>query len=269
MKKTVLSLICILVNLAVFSQIKTDTVYVSTTSTAYLAFPDEPNIVEIGNKALYVSAIDGKTVFIKAKVENAAPSTYMVKVGDNYYLGVIQFKSNPTKMLYDFRNIEINVTTTTTVKAIVNPKEKPALDTAKMEIKNDLISFKAAGRSRYKTFGTLENGVYFGLSDLSHNSKASFVKMKLSNQSSVAYVVDHVTFEIYENKVIARNELTILIEDCPRQVGGKEEGYMYFALPLLSIPENCEVKVTLRERNGLRTISCYIPAKVISQSSTF
>lgn len=261
---------CVLLFLpGAFAQVKTDTIYVSDQATAFLVFPEEPNICVIDLKSQYTATIDSKSVLMKARDKNTAPSKFTIKVGDVYYQGIVMYKESPAVTFHDYRNIEVVATTTTTVKATVNPKKPDALDTARMQVKGDLNSFKVSAVDKYKTVGTLDNSVYFALSDLRHNSKASFVKLKLSNQSAVAYQIDHITFEIYENKVVSRNEIQILIEDCPRQVASKEVGYMYFALPLLSLPEACELKITLREKNGLRTITLFVPNQVITKSATF
>ena len=267
MNKIILIAIIILSGLSGNAQIVSDTIFVSETS--YAVFPQDVDIADVGDKTQFVAAVEGKTVFFKAKSENAKTTTYLIKMGDDYFTGYLVYKKSNQKPLYDFRNIETKIITTTKTETVINPKKTEAIDTVKLQLKNELSAFRVAASNRYKTIGTFENSLYFALSDLRHNSKASYIKLKLSNQSSVAYVIDHITFEIYEGKTVFRNEVEIFVEDCPRQISGKEDGYMYFALPLLSIPENCELKVTLRERGGLRTITFYIPSKTISSSATF
>lgn len=272
MQKILFSILTLLVSLSGLSQIKTDSVYVSTTQTAYLVFPEQVDLVDIGNHSQYISTVDGKTVFLKAKSTDASPTKYLVKCADNYYEGVLLFSIKPARSFYDYRNLETTIVTTTTIKAKVkeDSPEKEPLDTFRLELKQDLASFKAAASNKYKTIGAIaDNQIYCGLSDLRHNRKGSFIKIKVSNLSSIPYLVDHVIFEIYQDKSVLRNEIKIIIEDVPRQVAGKEDGYLYFALPLLSIPENCELKITLRERGGLRTVILFVPSKIIAGASTF
>lgn len=256
---------------SVFAQIKVDSVFVSTSSTSYLVFKDDIDLVDIGNTAQYVSSIDGKTVFIKAKVQSAAPTTFLVKCGDDYFQGVLCYKETLPRNFYDFRNIEVKTVTTTTTTAQIKQDNNalPAIDTLRLELKDLMNAFKSQATNRYKSYGVMDNQLYWALTDARHSAKYSFIKMKVSNYSNVNYLVDQVTFEVYENKTLLRNDIQIKLEDVPREIRSKEDGYLYFILPLISIPENCELKITLRERGGLRTVVYFAPAKVINTAQTF
>lgn len=267
--KKLIAFALLLVSHCTWAQVQCDTVYVSDKQTSYVVLPFEVDLIDIPSSE-YVSSIDGKTVLIKAKKNGAEASTFLIKCGDNYYSGKVIYKETLSKYFYDFRNYTIATTTTTEVKTEVKIEKTPAeLDTLKIIHRERMSSVKSLP-NKIKTLGGMQDNVYLGCMLIMHDETATYIKLKLSNYSNVNYIIENTTFEITESGgTILRNEVKAVHEDVPRAVASKDDQYLVYCLPLIGIPDNAEVKVTLRERNGLRTITLLIPAKIISSAPIF
>lgn len=265
--KNILFLTLLSLSLTGYGQNSIDTVYVKSGQTTYLVFPKDVDLVDIPNKE-FVKTTDGKTVFIKTNSPNPGNSTFLVKCGDDYFQGQVIFKNSVNKTFYDFRNYEQTVITTSSVKTVVKDERAEMLDTAKLVFKDRLQAMKTKA-TKYKTVGIIQDNIYFGLSVMEHSNIATFIKLKVSNNSNINYLVDFVAFEVTENKSIIRNEIKDYMEDVPRSVASKESAYLYYVLPLVAIPENTDLRVTLREKNGLRTVNLFIPSREISKAPSY
>ena len=269
----IIVILSLLVHLLVTSakgQISKDTVYVNSKQNCYLAFPKDVELMDIPLGDDYFYKIEGKTIFLRAKSTDSRNTGYLVKCGDDFYEGQIIIRSQLQKTFYDFRNVTHEVTTTTTVKTIVHSdNDIEPFDTVGIRLKERFNNFKNESIKRYKTEGIVKHNIYFGLCNLKHDKENTYIKLNIINRSSLTYNIDFVQFEIVEGNTI-RNEVKIVLEAMGKEVSSnKKEAPLYFVLPLLSIPESCSLRITLRELNGLRTIILDIPSKIILTADSY
>ena len=100
-----------------------------------------------------------------------------------------------------------------------------------------------------------------------------YLKFSLSNESSIAYEIDNVSFS-YQSKIkktainrlqsLGIEEVTALKSFEPVKIltSQKSEKYYYY-IPLYATTDNGFLEVIFREKNGLRNIKIAIPFKKI------
>ncbi len=107
MKKTAFIYLALLSKL-VFCQSenqKIDTVFCSSDNTSYIIFSDKVDLVNIGNQEDYFAQIEDHSIFIKASREGVKPSTMLVKIGGNYFFGMLAFRANNKNFFYPFNKV--------------------------------------------------------------------------------------------------------------------------------------------------------------------
>ena len=270
MRKKMLILILLCFNLIGKAQIISDTIFVNYSQTTYIVFASTVDFFDVNPKDQYSYTADGTTIFIKTKVENAKPANYLAKCTNNeYYQGVVMYKYPLRRIFYDFRNVTHEVVTTTTVTTKVNDKNKTEpIDTGLIIVRDRFNSFRNE-TPKIKTVAIIENNLFFSITNLKHDKEVTYLKFKVINRSNIPYTLDYVQFEITEKQKILRNEIKPILENSDKIFHPKSEAYLSFVVPILSIPENCELRVTLRERNGLRKVTLYIPSKTILYASSY
>lgn len=264
MKYLVLSLFLISFNS--FSQKNYDTIYVSYKQTTYLVFPQDVDLVDLSNASQYGSDIDGKTVFIRSKVVGASKCPYLIKCGDDYWKGLIIYKEDISvdRTFYDFRNFVKTTKTTSEVTTVLiaEPKSEP-IDTLTLKSKEVLISMKAEP-IKIKTIGSLSSGIYIGLSNVWHSEHASYIRIKISNNTGISYAIKDI---ILSEKISSGNErfFKIICDDSPRIVPAKETKFIIIASELISVSSGNSFHIVLEESKGGRLLSLEVPQKIITE----
>lgn len=260
-------LVFILVPLKSFCQKDIDTVYVSYKQTTYLVFPKEVDLVDLANASQYGSEIDGKTVFLRSKVVGAANCPYLIKCGDDYWKGLIIYKEDipVDKTFLDYRNFKKTTETTSKVTTVLisEPNPPEPIDTVTLKSKEVLMSMKAEP-IKIKTVGNLSSGIYMGLCNVWHSESASFVRIKISNNTSVSYSIKDI---ILSEKISVGNErfFKIICDDSPRLIPAKESRYIIVASELISVSSNNVFHIVVEENKGGRILSLEVAQKVITE----
>ncbi|MCU0440644.1 MAG: conjugative transposon protein TraN [Raineya sp.] len=300
MKKIILVFLCFLTLSPIIAQ-KVDTIYINNTSTTYLIFPFDVDLVDVGSKD-YVHQIQESAknvVFIKAlKEKNASggipiPTSFFIKSGNEYYNGVLIFKKDIKQTMYDFRistqktNATKNTSNTSGSNSGNNSsvggnnsnnntntiKSNNTATTQTQESGNDmqknLLKLRDS-KAQYKSIGQISNGMSIFCSNIYIDKQNNiYLKFSIKNNSSIDYELDFVEFNFIDkrSKAMQKKEpLTPLYMDEKKLFPSKKQVEFLYVLPPMAGTDNSLVEVTFREMNGTRKAVIEVPSSKINAS---
>ena len=252
---------------AVFSQKnnKIDTIYVNSTATSYLIFDDAITLFNIGNNDFQAqtASTNTKILFVKAKVSNAKPTTLLLTHGNQIFQAYLHFREPISKAFYDYRaeNQPIETIKVKDENSVIDEKFKKLLSA------NPNVSFKSS-----------QSGMRLRCENLYNDSKGTFLKFSLANESSISYEIDNVSFSYQsilqnaERRPKSINRLQSLgIEEVnalksiepTKIIAAQKRGQFLYYIPLYATTEKGFLQVIFREKNGLRNVMINIPFKKI------
>nr|WKN38704.1 hypothetical protein K4G66_08310 [Tunicatimonas sp. TK19036] len=234
-----------------------DTVLVSHQGKSYLLFDDPVSLVDVGNPAWYEAHIEGSTVMVVARNDSLPPTPIYVQVGEKPFTGMLAYHPSPAPF-YDFRQGTSWEESKVTSQAAERLKS--------MQARKDLNFAQKK-----------EGGVTFRLVGILHDLSATYLKFKISNQSSVIYQTDFIGFERkqrYRKGFFAKEkEATFPVQPLASQamkpILPYSEGYLYYALPLWALDAKEQIRATLREKTGSRSLTLKIHARFIRRADLF
>jgi Domain of unknown function (DUF4138) len=256
--KNVLFILVFLKSCFVFGQ-KQDTVFVNAEATTYLIFDEPISLFNLGSKEFEAKADNPKILFLKAKYTNAKPSTLVVTHGEAIYTAYLVVKTNQ-KAFYDFRKTNQSET-------------KMSAEKLKKERLSEQLK-KLVNAPKNLSIESKKQQIRLELTHLFNDNEATYMRFTLTNQSSILYDLDYVSFTYFEKRTRKdrkRNavntgfqevETLIKIENSLTEAG--KSNVYYYALPLYATTEKGYLQIIFREKAGLRSVELDVPFKKIS-----
>jgi hypothetical protein len=262
--KPQLKLLPLFLWLGTFGQVlaQNDTIQVSPERTTYLLFNQPVDLVDIGLTQAYVARIEGACVFIKALQAGAAPTTLLVRSGNDYFSAHLQSHSKPPKSLYDYRGRNLSLSSPTS-------SESTSVTSVQLEQQLDRIR-PAEGKVIRQT---KQHRVSLSLIGMYNDPSATYLVLRLRNRSSIPYRIDYVGFERVEKRGrrfsannLENQETVPLGVVAPASIGPHLTDTLRYALPLYAFGSRGKLRAMVREANGSRTLQLSIPGRLLNQA---
>ena len=246
-----------------------DTIYVNDLKNSYLVFDEDISIVDIGTAGDFASRIEKNVVFIKAIDVKAKETTLFVAAGNRVFAGVLTYRENNTRYLYDLRERTINAAASYSHENYV-----PEIDINL--VRERLFSLQKEPR-KFFDIGVHNNKLFWILENLRTDYSVIYLKMKLENNSALVYRVESITVEnaeFYKKRFLSRKKINKIpvqpiIEGNIADVKPYGSRYFYLAIPVYAVGEKGAVLVTIRETTGVRSLQLEIDADIINSADLF
>jgi hypothetical protein len=248
-----------------------DTVYVSNHTTTYLIFPQAVEVVDIGSKDYTGKIESGNMLFLKPLKALAQPSNFLVRTQDgSVYLHNIAFAHQPKRVFWDYRGKEEN-----------NPFEAASTDKSAQNInlhetkilEEKLLLLKK--QPNKKIASSKANMLHLLVENFAVDNETAYLIVALQNNSSIPYKIDYVSFAYKEPKKKKSKKQVLIPENEVRPLAaiatdlilpGKSESLAY-AIPLYAGTSKGFFEITVREKNGNRTMTCKVGARKIMKAT--
>jgi hypothetical protein len=267
MKKLRYFLPFLLISFSIFSQ-KIDTIYVNSSATTYLIFDESISLFNLGNTDFQAQtastlpmSLGTQVLLLKAKIPNAKPTTLLLTHGKQIYQAYLYYQEPLYQSFYDYRS---------------ENQSKESFKTTDENIRLEDKFKKLAASPMNVSYKEVQSGMLLRCENIYTDANGVYLKFSLSNESSIAYEIDNVSFS-YQSKMkkkainrlqsLGIEEVNVLksIESVKILTSQKSEKYFYY-IPLYATTENGFLEVVFREKNGLRNIKIAIPFKKILKS---
>lgn len=264
MKKLHYFLPFLFISFSVFSQ-KIDTIYLNSSATTYLIFDEPITLFNLGNTDFQAQtastlpmSLGTQVLLLKAKISNAKPTTLLLTHGKHIYQAYLHYQEPLNQSFYDYRSENQSKESFKTADENLQVEDK----FKKLTISPMNVSYKKA-----------QSGMLLRCENIYTDANGVYLKFLLSNESSIAYEIDNVSFSYHSKmKKKAINRLQSLgieevnaiksVEPIKILTSQKSEKFFYY-IPLYATTENGFLEVVFREKNGLRNIKTAIPFKKI------
>lgn len=246
-----------------------DTLYVSDTETVYLVFPESIALVDIGRASDYLARIEGECVFIKAKDDHAQLTNLLVKTSNqHYFITKIDYAKAPLKNLYDFREEK-----EFKIEREQEKSKDSKIDLEKIEARLMRLKQETGNVKGLRSSG---NHLKLKVTHLQNGRQATYLGIRIANNSSIDYKVDFAGFTLSEKKGRRfsgnnsyQQDITPYIALGKPVIPRYEQASLYYALPLYAMASRGKLEIIIREKGGSRTLRLSIPARKINKAATF
>lgn len=264
-----------------------DSLKVSNTSSIYLAFPKEVDLINIGS-ADFAFQVEKSMVYLKALKPGAKTTNLFLKCGQGLWVVNLVYQVHPSISLYDFRNINFDLLNKShqvesgnktvskeEIKESFHPGKGEKGKTPNIDLSSNIDSLDTLGNpfgisiskiqnspDRFKTFGTAENQITILLTNIFSDTKRMILKFKIINRSSLNYDLDYVSFQFRRKGHFSQNTvLSPLYSPKITSCGPKDKQTLVYILPLFGSSDRGEFSATFRELNGDRKETIDIPER--------
>ena len=247
----------------------TDTIYVSTTLNSYVVMDEPVAIVDLGTAADYGARIENNVVFLKALKPDAPLTTLFISAGNKVFAGIISYKKENQRFLYDLREKTLNAAATFN-------REHYVPETDIRLIRDRLFSLGAENLQAQEVSNT-RNGIRWSLVDVKTDPSAIYLRLRLENQTALVYRIESISVENaehYRKRILSRKKVTLLpvkplIEGNISDVKPYASHDFYLALPSYAVGRQGSVLVTIRESTGVRAMQLEIPPQLMDKADLF
>jgi hypothetical protein len=253
-----------------------DTVYVSTEMTTYLIFPSEIRLLDLGSKN-YAGRIEQNKLLLKPLRPAVPPSAMMIETNDGQiYLHYIAYSRQPKRIFWDYRASTPAATTLSNSGSGFNGENRDYGNKADPPAK-EVYSTKLAylkKQKRRNLFHKKENNIALRISGLAVDNTATYMLLKLDNQSSIPYKLEYVSFTYQEKrkrkqrrKVASQeNQVLPMLAQTTDMIGPHSSSEMAYAFPLFANTLKGKLQIIVRETDGNRVVRARVPARVLAKT---
>ena len=238
---------------------KLDTINVTSEGTSYLIFDEPISLFNLGTKSYIGKVEKERMLFLKALSPNVESTTLLIQAGSTLFTGYVRYVKKPTKSFYDYRIMDESSSSPTSRNSITSTGSASS-KLSKMRVAKTNTSVKE-----------VKDGIDLECVQLYNDSQRTYLKLALKNTTTIAYVLDLVSFTYKErlprrlrNKVAPQYEEMTPDDkvEPPRIEAGRTENF-YYSIPLYSTTESGYLELIFREKVGARVLTLEIPAKKI------
>ncbi len=266
--KQITSLLIFITCLTTFGQKQLpDTLYVNTVSNTYLIFEEGSKIhfadIDV-NDPHYTGTANENVFFVRAVIKDAPTRSFMIKVDQTIWTGVIAYKTNITQYTVDLSS---QVREEKQQKAqIKNEEEEEDLHQKMNRVFSD--------NNVVKDVGGYKNSMYVTLDNIYNDSKNAFMAIKIDNKSSVNFEIDYMEIVVMEasgkiNSVAKNYEVKIIEFVGSKTIEQKTKRRIGLITPSIAASSKGKVRITFKDKSGSRAITMDIPLKVVMNAKTF
>lgn len=299
-------IILLILSVELFAQ-SPDTLQISDDKYVYLTF--DANVLEAQTGlSSFMFTKSNNMISLRCLKAETVPTTLMVKTETDFYVWIIKYVKHPNRLAIDFRKNakilekmegkvypqqdQIKPNPTSEIKPSQGkpasnvrkpPKEAdqwPAIIRNRYQTNNrdsDIDDqamqeriFRLLGLTReLKSLATRDSGLEFSVSNIRVDSKYLYLKINLTNMSSIPYDIDFVSFELNGGGKMKAHETRAKMNFTPQYheslstVLPSMDEPMIYVLDLYSFKTKDNIQIKIYERDGRRILDFAIPAKNI------
>ncbi len=230
--------------------------------TTHILFPAKIRYVDLGNDRIIAGvAGDAENVLrVKASMPDFDGETNLAVITDNgyYYTFNVKYAAEPVKLNIEMQDFLHDGA------AVNRPNNSVEINLKELNSESPQLVhmiMQAVQKNNYrliKHIGARGFGIQFLLKGIySHNGMLYF-HTEIKNNSSVAYLIDYLSFNVIDKKTVKRTttqELTLLPVRSFNQVTvvkARSTECTVFAIPVFTIMDEKILSVDLHEQNGGR-----------------
>lgn len=255
------------------SQVKMEDIEVNLKSTAtlnfssdidYIIFGDNPQDQQGRYKYYEVFQKENTCTFKALKVDASETSIVVKLKNGRVFYGLVRFGSN-NKIFYDYTEKDLVVETQKKIETEkVIAEEKKEIESAGLI--QERIKGLMTDKDKYFTFGVKQNGLVFQVSNIRNDSKMTYVKVRIKNNTGNDYTVDGIHFRYYlgKRKGIKRDDvgneerITLVDKVGSDIVKAYSEEVIGLAYNLFAVGEGGKLIIKLEEKDGNRNATIEI-----------
>ena len=259
-----------------------DTVFVNTSNTVYVTFPQEIKLVDIGNVNDYVGEVsNAKLLKLRSLSSNAPISSIMVQYGDIFKQFVLKAAPNISKFHYAFGTqsnistaIEKNSTTNSSLEIKSNPSQSTA-DTSQNLIRiKKVLKDVMAIRNEEFDIGFITDFLQAAVTVIRNDKENTYLKFQLYNKSSIPYKFDFISFQYYQSmkkgfanqKRKAADDVFPIVGPEKAEIPANSNLEVGYVIPQFGLANDGVLLINFREKTGDRVLKIKITSKRIQSA---
>ena len=256
--------------------IKPFDIEVSYDKTVHLIFPSIIRYVDLGSLNIIADKANSveNVLRVKANEENFTGTTSLSVITDDgaYYSFNVVYSPVPKMLSIEMGDILEQGTGVTTPDNRTDLFFGELAGEAPAVVKMIMRAVYENNRREYNNYAVREQKVVFGLRGLYSYNGLMYFHIYLRNDSNVSYNIDRVVFRIIDAKganATAMQEETVQplrTYNFANTVGGKKQARTVYCLESIAIPQDKLLEVSCYELNGGRTLSFFLPSKVLGNA---
>ncbi len=276
---TLFFLLCMEAVLAQVTSCTIDTVYCTDNNTSYLIFKDKVELVDIGSPEDYVSQIEENSIFIRALKTNVPASTMLLKTGKTFYYGIVNYKKDNKRFLYDFSKPSENMEISLPKKGSVEEKTS-GIDQALVRNSqtNDSLANKIRGvvkaKNELSSLGFISSFIEAAVTVIRNDNKNTYLKIVLKNKSSIPYKLDFISFQYFQHmkKGFAKKGKENGKDVFPIEIPAIQEIQPFstralgYVIPSFGLADKGYLMILFRESSGDRVLKIKVPGQDIQKA---
>lgn len=257
-----------------------DTIYCEVNNTSYLIFADKIDLVDIGATDDYAAKIEDNAVFVKALKENVPASTILVKMGKEFYFGMLKFSKTKKKFFYDFKNSgqpssassEAGFSNSNKANSVApSSNEKVVSTDPNIKPKMDKL---LAVRNEINTLGFISSTIDVAVTVIRNDNSNTYLKVIFSNKSSIPYKLDFISFQYFQDmkKGIGKKSKKAPMDVFPvgepsiKEIAPVKKEVLCYVIPTFALANDGYLMMLVRESSGDRILKIKIDGETIQKS---
>jgi len=248
-----------------------DTIFVTTSSTLLMVFPDPVKKMDLGTKD-FGGSPDGNTVMLKAIKNTAIPTSLIVLYGDNeFYHGTIAYDDSRYRKLPIIRLKKEEAPKTDLIneqRAITDKSES-----LERQAVSRRLGFIEAADDRFADIAQVTDKLGLSLREIMADERRYYLKLMLVNRSKQDYMLESVFFTYITPRANSREmDKTPMNPDDGNDVSviaTKDHKYLVYALPRYTLSTEGSLQIEAHEKNGARIVPLEVKFSVLQKAKIF
>lgn len=256
--------------------IKPFDIEVSYDKTVHLIFPSIIRYVDLGSLNIIADKANSveNVLRVKANEENFTGTTSLSVITDDgaYYSFNVVYSPSPRMLSIEMGDILEQGTSVTTPDNRTDLFFGELAGEAPAVVKMIMRAVYENNRHELNNYAVREQNVVFGLHGLYSYNGLMYFHIYLRNDSNVSYNIDRVVFRIIDKKgtnTTAMQEVAVQplrTYNFANMVDGQKQARTVYCLESIAIPQDKLLEISCYELNGGRTLSFFIPSKILGNA---
>lgn len=235
--------------------------------TVHLIFPAAIRYVDLGSQNIIAGkADDAENVLrVKAAVREFETETNMSVICEDgsFYAYNVKYADEPEKLSIEMKDF-LSPTEGRLPSNRADIYFKELGSESPILVKLIMKSIYQNDKRTIKHVGAKQFGMRFLLRGLYAHNGLLYFHVRMDNDSNMPYAVDFITFKVVDKKVAKHTAIQERMLQPLRAfhqvmwIGAGRSERIVFALEQFTLSEDKQLKVTLYERNGSRTLTFYV-----------
>jgi len=230
--------------------------------TVHIIFPSAIRYIDLGSTNIIAGKAEGaeNVIRVKAAVRNFKMETNFSVITEegSFYTFNVKYANEPLLMSVEMKDFIHDGDTVSHPNNALEVYLKELGNESPMMVHLILKSIYKNDHREINQIGSMSFGIQYLLKGIYTHNGLLYFYTQINNSSNVPFDLDFITFKIVDKKVMKRTAIqeTVIYPirafNYVTRVGGKSSERTVLALDKFTIPEDKELVVELKEKNGGR-----------------